>query len=187
MRKYPRRIKYEIGQRYHWFIIINEAPNKISKIGRTYTCWECLCDCGNKFIATTKQIQKGIRKSCGCMSVSNRYKRMSSEEVVGTAKFNHYKSGAKRRGIPWKLTKEQFVDLIYKNCNYCGLEPSLISKSSKHVAKVNGVDRIDSDGEYILSNCVTCCKSCNCAKGDMPLQEFLLWIERLKKYENSNY
>lgn len=186
MGKYPRRIKYEIGQKYHAFIITGEAPRQVTKTGRTYTCWECMCDCGVKFVTTTKQIQKGVRKSCGCLSKSNRYKKMPSEQVVGGSKYNHYTACAARRGIPWHLTKKDFIDIIFKNCYYCGSKPSLVTKTSVHVAKVNGVDRMDSKGPYSISNCVTCCRQCNCAKGSMPLEDFLAWIERLKKYESSS-
>jgi 5-methylcytosine-specific restriction endonuclease McrA len=155
-------------------------------LGRYRTAWKCLCDCGKKFVLTTKKIQQGTRKSCGCLSTSSWYKKMTPEHVVGGSKHGHYKASARRRNISWQLTKKEFLDLIFKNCHYCGSEPSLVAKASIHTAKVNGVDRVDSNKAYSLDNCVTCCRQCNCAKGAMSLEEFLKWIERLKKYENSS-
>lgn len=184
MRKRTRRVIYKIGQRFHSFIVINVAPDIVSKCGHVRTAWECLCDCGKKFIVTTKKIQQGTRKSCGCLSTSSWYKKMSSEEVVAGSKYNHYQASARRRKITWNLNKKEFLDLIFKKCNYCGSEPSLETKASIHTAKINGVDRVDSNGPYSLDNCVTCCRQCNCAKGSMSLEDFLGWIDRLKKYEN---
>ena len=109
---------------------------------------------------------------------------MTPEHVVGGSKYGHYRASARRRNILWNLSKQEFLDLIFKNCHYCGSEPSLKAKASIHVAKVNGVDRIDSNGPYSADNCVTCCQQCNCAKGSMTLEGFLKWIERLKNYEN---
>lgn len=186
MRKRIRRITYEIGQRFHHFIILNIAPDVITKSGLVRTAWECQCDCGRKFTCTTKKIQQGTRKSCGCMSTSSWYHKVPAHEVVGNSKYGHYKTSAKRRHVRWELTKKEFLDLIFKNCHYCGSEPLLVAKASIHTAKVNGVDRVDSKGAYSLSNCVTCCQQCNCAKGALTVEEFLKWIERLKKYENSS-
>jgi hypothetical protein len=29
--------------------------------------WECLCDCGNRTVATTSNLRRGTHKSCGCL------------------------------------------------------------------------------------------------------------------------
>lgn len=180
MSKYPKRIKYEIGQKYHYFIIIGEAPNKVSETGRSYTCWECKCDCGNIFVTTTKQIQKGVRKSCGCKSKSNRFKKMDSRYVIGNHKFGHYKASASRRNIEWNLDFTLYCSIIYSRCHYCN-SPTLTPVTlNSHTLNVNGVDRKDSNIGYLAENVVPCCKICNRAKGDMLYEEFLNWIRRIK-------
>ena len=35
---------------------------------------------------------------------------------------------------------------------------------------------------YIAGNVVPCCKICNNAKKDLPLEEFMAWIARLTEY-----
>jgi hypothetical protein len=179
MRPYPRRIKYEVGKRFHSYIIVSPLPTKQTDCGRTYTQWLCLCDCGVKFANTTKQIQKG-RKSCGCLRDRSQFKNKSDREVIGNTKLFHYQAGAKRRGIPWDLPKDQFVDMLFSKCSYCEQEPYLLVKRTNHEALVNGVDRRDSSLGYSLENCVSCCKFCNFAKNSSTEEEFMKWIGRVK-------
>jgi hypothetical protein len=50
------------------------------------------------------------------------------------------------------LTKEQYFELIQKNCTYCNYY---------NEDEINGIDRLDNNKGYILDNCVSCCKHCN--------------------------
>lgn len=45
----------------------------------------------------------------------------------------------------------------------------------------NGIDRIDDSIGYTIDNCVTCCRTCNWAKGNKDYSEFLFYIDRLIK------
>jgi len=180
---YPRRIEYAIGQKFDYFTIIAPSPTITTHKGRTYTCWECKCDCGQIFTTTTKQIGKGIRKSCGCRNRDGRFKRADGDVIIAKYRENHYKSGAKRRKLIWQLSFEEFMKMLYANCVYCGSTPFLPVKRGCHERKSNGVDRIDSDLGYFTENCVACCRFCNLAKGDRTREEFLEWIERVKAFE----
>jgi 5-methylcytosine-specific restriction endonuclease McrA len=177
-----KRIEYKSGQKYYNFTITNRAPSKRTSSGYSYTCWECICDCGQKFITTTKQIRRGVRRSCGCMSKSNRFKQIPVKDVVINIKNGHYKQKAKERSIEWQLTKDQFAQLIFKDCNYCNQKPSMKVKGPKGLLFVNGVDRVNSSVGYKLENCVPCCKICNRAKGDMSIDDFKQWIKKIYVY-----
>ena len=48
--------------------------------------------------------------------------------------------------------------------------------------KYNGIDRVNPALGYVEDNVVTCCKICNIAKHDLRLEEFLAWIEKLKRH-----
>jgi len=184
---YSPRIKYNIGMRFHNFIIDKRVKSILSRTGRSYTAWKCRCDCGNEFIGTTKEIQKG-KKSCGCLSKSNRFKKIPHEIVMTNIRFGHYKNGAKRRNLEWGLTIKQFTNLIKNNCHYCGVKPSLKLKRRKNVLLINGVDRVNSKIGYITTNVVSCCSTCNFAKGSLTELEFKEWIKRvyLKTIVNEN-
>ena len=51
------------NQRFGNLVAIERAKNQ----GR-YTCWRCLCDCGNEVIVRTGNLRNGHTQSCGCLS-----------------------------------------------------------------------------------------------------------------------
>lgn len=63
---------------------------------------------------------------------------------------------AKRRNIPWNLTKEEYLALIANPCYYCGWPLP---------TEGMGLDRLDFDGDYSPSNVKPCCTECNLARG----------------------
>lgn len=70
------------------------------------------------------------------------------------------------------LTREEFAELSRANCRYCG------------VAGPNGIDRIDSAKGYARGNCVSCCKHCNYAKGNLALDVFRVWARRFAAHQS---
>jgi len=178
--QYPEiKESYSTGQRFNNFVLLEKAPNKITKTGRVAKVWECKCDCGKIFTITTKQIHRG-QKSCGCLSLGGLFTRGETRDVIGQHKYGHYTFKAKDRGLSWDLSKECFMELLFANCHYCKSPPSTLVKLNSHETMVNGVDRVNSDLGYSQENCVACCKFCNRAKSDATLQEFLEWIDKLK-------
>ena len=166
--------------RFHSFVIESPAPTIKTKTGRTYTAWNCICDCGTKFITTTKQVQKGVRKSCGCRRDMNKYKALPTDVAIQRHYKYRYTSSAKRRNIHWNLSVEEFNNFIKMNCHYCGVSPNLEVKTRFHKMKVNGIDRKNSSIGYEVNNCVPCCEICNRAKNDLTYDEFLGYINRIK-------
>lgn len=182
------RQKYNIGLRFNNFILSKKDNDIISKNGVKYTAWKCICDCGCEFTTTTKAIKKG-RKSCGCLSKSNRFKLVSDKEYFTNLKIGHYKYSAEKRNIKWGISKDYFFELITNNCYFCGSLPSLENKRGKHKILLNGIDRLDNTKDYVIENVVSCCRFCNYAKSNSTLEDFKLWIKRLIKYqinENNN-
>jgi hypothetical protein len=171
--------KYSPGERFHSFVILSKTIARKTETGREYSRWECQCDCGKLFLITAKQIHRG-QKSCGCQALGGRFTRGETIDVIGQHKYGLYTYKAKNRDLPWELSKEEFLQLIFADCYYCGSLPLTVVKINCHEAKVNGVDRVNNDLGYIKGNCVACCKICNRAKSDATLQEFLDWIKRLR-------
>ena len=96
-------------------------------------------------------------KNCQCTAKENRY--------------NIYKKGAKKRGLDFTLSKEEFYDLTSKPCEYCG-----------ELQQYNGIDRIDSTKGYNKNNCVPCCEMCNKMKLDYSKENFINHIEKIYKH-----
>jgi hypothetical protein len=97
-------------------------------------------------------------------------------------KYDTYVRNAKKRNIEFKITKENFENMVTSPCYYCGFLPeNLYSKENKYNSKINGIDRINSSLGYIDKNIVSCCKICNRFKMDMSFEEFKVWIINIHK------
>lgn len=140
--------------------------------------WEFKCDCGNIKVMNKNSVTRGSVKSCGCLHLKN-VTRKPAGEANFTHAYHYYRSRAKRSGKIFNLTKEQFRDLVNKNCYYCNSSPSNVAndKNCNGSYKYNGIDRVDNSSGYELDNVVPCCKRCNVAKSNMSQKEFLTLIE----------
>jgi hypothetical protein len=149
--------------------------------------WLCRCECGTEEVKESSSIICGRSKSCGCIYKENKEKsRISRREASVRNKYSMYKNSAKNRNIKFKLTLEEFDDLVHGLCHYCNAKPSVRNftcKKHKWSYDMNGVDRIDSEVDYEVSNCVPACDTCNRAKLDHSVEYFLDWIKRV--YEKS--
>lgn len=112
-----------------------------------------------------------------------------------------YKAAAKQKGRVFELGLDDFRTLVTSPCLYCAEPPNhvdtyvLKSGLTEHLVH-HGVDRVDSSLGYTSANTVTCCKTCNYAKGDLSLDEFCQWalqeqspvvVEKLHKTVLSNF
>lgn len=89
------------------------------------------------------------------------------------ARFQLGKAGAKKRGISWELTLEQYRVLILQNkCHYCD---SNLSETGC------GLDRTNNNLGYILSNVVPCCGRCNDMKGQFLTYDEMIMLWNLRK------
>ena len=150
----------------------------------SYPLWKCKCDCGVEKEISGYDLSSGKTKSCTCL-------RKDKALPYGESSFNqlfvHYKGNASRRGLSFRLSKKKVKELTQKNCHYCGVVPSqkYMHTSRNHGGYVyNGIDRVNNRYGYYAKNCVPCCKTCNGAKSNMKVEEFMLWIERLITHRN---
>lgn len=88
-----------------------------------------------------------------------------------TIRYCRYKSGAKRRGLSWELTFDQFMSFWQKPCFYSG-----------HKIKTIGLDRVNNCIGYLLENVVSCCTLCNRAKNTMTQDEFIRYLNTIVEY-----
>jgi hypothetical protein len=91
-------------------------------------------------------------------------------------RYSRYKASAKARNINFFLTFDEFNLLTKQTCKYC----KQYSRNVEHT----GIDRIDSQGDYILNNCVPCCETCNIMKSDWTVEEFLSHIKIITEAQN---
>jgi len=152
--------------------------------------WECLCDCGNKFVAYGDLLKSGNIISCGCLV---NYFDLNCTESHFDKFFYDYKNRAKNKGIPFELSKKTFREITLKNCYYCNKPPEYRKyKVSKKFPGfyANGLDRVDNFGGYTIENVFPCCAQCNKIKINYTLDNFLNKIKsiyenlKLEKYTN---
>lgn len=77
-------------------------------------------------------------------------------------RFSTYKRRAKKAGIEFDLTYDEFMAHWQAPCHYCGSDIETI-----------GLDRVDSSQGYTAANVVPCCHPCNWMKGDGSTEDFI--------------
>lgn len=165
----PRRIKLEIGNVLDKLTIID-----IRYENGKYR-YECLCACGNSEVYNKNPLRRSLL--CNkCLAVEIGVKnRLLNNEAAKNRLYGKYKKRIENKKKEFCLTKTQFNTFISEECYYCASPPSI---DSEKIIR-NGIDRIDSNIGYLIDNCVSCCETCNRAKSDKSMIEFLQWIEKL--------
>ena len=169
------------GQKFELLTAVKRVENASFRQAR----WLFKCDCGNEVAYRIHYVKKGAATSCGCKRHEPRpNRRLESGEAAFNGLLYSYKQTAVDRGHTFMLSKEEFKSLTKQNCHYCGIEPKQVSTDPSWFGDYvyNGIDRLDSNIGYNLSNVVACCKTCNYAKRQMTIDEFKEWI--LKVYNN---
>lgn len=95
--------------------------------------------------------------------------------------YRNYRQHAKRKGIAFEISFEDFLKVTQKNCFYCGSAPQNRQrpkgKNGDYVYQ--GIDRKNNSKGYTMDNVLPCCEMCNKAKRDKDYTEFLEWIGRI--------
>ena len=86
-----------------------------------------------------------------------------------------YTRNARVSGIQFDLTLEDFKNIIFKDCTYCGAKPKNVSERNRNLRLHNGIDRMDNSMGYFITNIVPCCSVCNSIKG-----KFLTYSQMLQ-------
>jgi hypothetical protein len=76
--------------------------------------------------------------------------------------FLQYQRSAKKRDFVFELTFEEFMSFCNEPCWYCGCKISTI-----------GLDRVDNQIGYLVSNIISCCRYCNWMKRDTDYKVFI--------------
>lgn len=95
--------------------------------------------------------------------------------------YRDYKAGAIQRDYTFELTEQEFKDLIYSECYYCGLRGTRRG-GNKNGLLVNGIDRLDNLKGYETDNCVACCTVCNKMKSNLTEKEFMTKVKQIYLY-----
>jgi hypothetical protein len=175
-----------IGTRYGNLIVQNVVSPKRKKAGPVSNSLAsrslCQCDCGGLRIAFNEDLRSGNTTTCGChINVRN----LDSEWI---RVFHQYLGGAKRRGVRFALSVEQVKQICSLPCRYCGNQESNVAlppngcHRSRTPLRYNGIDQVVQGAGYHPGNVLPCCRFCNRAKGNLALEIFILWINRVFRH-----
>lgn len=133
------------------------ADRDISQFGEFKTC--DICRERQREFRKTKEGK--ARKKQYYLSKKEEYKKYGFEyrrTIIG--RFKKSKSTAKRSGVIFGLTFEEYSQIISKPCYYCD---GFFSK----VTAGSGLDKLNPCEGYVVGNCVSCCDTCNTLKNSV--------------------
>jgi hypothetical protein len=130
----------------------------------------CHCECGNVKLIKRWLFDTGRVRSCGCLLKGKRQRR---PDVGIRLAYSEKKSLAKRIGVRFELSLNQYKRLISQNCHYCDAAPVLRGRENYKFIGQESLDRKDPNGDYVISNVVSCCLACNHKKKDTPYEAYV--------------
>ena len=123
--------------------------------------------------------KKHLRRS-RCVHCVRGWKRKHQRKRDATpeGRFDIYQRSAKKRNIQFELTLDEFKRISSNLCYYCC--------AFKEGADYSGIDRVNSDIGYCLTNIVPCCTICNYLKGILGHNEFLNHLLKITTHQIKN-
>lgn len=187
-----KSVTYSMLGRTYGLLVVRDAYTKKLRNAVYTTYVNCMCACGNEVDVVAYDVRSGHTTSCGCYRTTSLRRHRTPEESAFRKLWGHYTNNAKRRNYSWELTREQFKALVTQPCYWCGIAPemrSLAAKTgtnteewnSKLVIKVAGIDRVDNNFGYTITNSVPCCTDCNLIKHARSPEDFLNKIRLIYK------
>ncbi len=156
-------------QKFGRLSVLESADGKSKGRERLY---RCICVCGNIVVISSSSLRSGNTKSCGCLR-HERYNWRGCGEISATYWYSQ-REHAKDRGRKFLITIEEAWALFLKQdgkCAYTGL--LLVFEKGKLVKQTASLDRIDSAGDYVLSNLQWVHKEVNLMKHRLSHSRFL--------------
>jgi hypothetical protein len=147
------------------------------------TRWLCRCVCGVERKVLRFSLVTSRSTSCGCEGHKRQQRALAKPGgfAARTSVLTAYRVSARARGLCFELSRDEFLTIVQMPCAYCGSLPSRViaGKGPAESFVCNGIDRIDSEQGYLLSNVLPCCSICNRAKGIMDRDGFVSWVSRV--------
>lgn len=114
--------------------------------------------------------------------------KRGSVESMWRRLYTHAGHKSRKRGKEWKLSFEDYMEIIQMQCHYCDAEPgNSVDKAMdlgrldprRRDYKYQGIDRIDSSKGYTRDNVLPCCWMCNKMKGTSTTGEILCHLRKM--------
>lgn len=124
-----------------------------------------------------EETQHNLEQKCNWAKTEHTKDRLSQWKRLNVHdRINSSKRQARTKNIEWYLTDEEAEKMLTSPCVYCG---HLNLK-----VRLNGIDRLNQQGNYTTENTVPCCWTCNFMKGCLDPRSF---IEQCRKISLCEY
>lgn len=178
VKKFLTHAKAKFGNAFEYPDIATSYVNNNTKITIKHL------ECGTVYTARPQNHLQTPGGSCHTCKANNAslFKRTTRYGLQVTHKVAVSKDRAQKRGLDWELSQSTAEDLLVSDCHYCGTPSQNVghkNRASTQYAGMNGIDRVDNSLGYVDGNCVSCCRTCNVAKGTMTTEEFRAWVQRI--------
>lgn len=181
LRKSKRDRYIQNGEKFGKLKVLHKIENDI--LWRNL--YKCQCLCGREDVYSAEKLDIKHIKQCSYCAKMEYLDKVKPDPQVRTKNhlYHTYKKRAKRHNLDFELAMEEFVTLTSGNCFYCGIEPKqvILYKKVRKIYPYNGIDRVDNSKGYVMGNVVSCCRTCNLAKSNLTMEDFISWGLRLYK------
>lgn len=143
------------------------------------TRWKIECSCGVKQDRLGAAIRKGRHQSCG----GKRCKHLEKDRltVLLNMVIHTYRKSARNNRRTFDLSRDEVQKLVLGDCRYCGAKPvpmqGFATTPSVKPHPSNGIDRVNNELGYTMTNCVSCCGMCNKLKRELSENDFFAHIQ----------
>ena len=116
--------------------------------------WACVCDCGNRVIARTYDLQRGMIKSCGCLRTERIAGLRKTHGDSKSPEFQVWSSLVRRCTNPNDAAFHYYGGRGITVCTRWldGYE-FFLADMGRRPSNKHSIDRIDNDGNYEPGNC----------------------------------
>lgn len=173
-----------VGQAFGEWVVVKRGRPRPNK----HLYWLCRCSCGKEKEVATTTLRSGQSQSCGHGRGFKKghipVTRLPEGQAACRDLFVTYRNGAKRKGVAFDITFDDFKSITQQPCVYCGSPPTHeYYRNRTYGAYIgNGIDRKENALGYTIHSAVSCCLECNYAKRDKSYDAFINHIRRVYEY-----
>lgn len=133
-------------------LVIKRIPRPITLVQQE-AYWECRCSCGNRVVVTGQRLRSGKTKSCGCLSIEQRYRHGHATVLYTTSEYEAWENMKQRCCNPDHPNYKSYGGRGIKVCDRWMLSFSNFFKDMGEKPHGLTIERINNDGNYEPGNC----------------------------------
>jgi hypothetical protein len=138
-----------VGRKYGRLTVLSYAHTINRK-----TYWNCVCDCGNTYLARNCHLTSGNTKSCGCLGVESRHVRRFRGRTPESPEYRTWCYMKTRCYNPNTNCSKYYIEKGIKVCDrWLHSYENFLEDMGARPSPKHSIDRIDGNKNYEPSNC----------------------------------